>query len=747
MFNALSHTSIASPLFQQIGIKPKKRKFLSVEVSTKDSTYFFDEIPYHATGHDIFERVCRAIGLRETQYFGIQFIDNKRCTSWLSLDKRLVDQHVDIIAAPPSHQPARPATFLATNHTTSYGTSNVNGTYPSVGQHHMSFGNGIGPTGYGAHHTINTTNDSVSNVICQTESFNSLPHLTSSLSHQQLNYGGSRNNMSPISMIDLRQNMTLPSSQHAATYINVTNHHDFHPLRYVQHLQASPSGQLYSTSGGQHQLIGTNGQMTQHHCSVNRCLHHLSGDYVGKINLMFVAKYFPVSIDELIQPVTQHLFYAQVKDSIVTTNFTYPSEEAHMLAALAYHIEMGDCDESSYRSYSISNTSLAQAFLRQCPPIEEKLKIYYNKFKTLNSDEAKYQFLSIAGTLPWFGVTYFDIIDKNGAALKLGIAPTGLSVYEHDHIRMQPKYTFLYTEVKNVMYNRKKFTIEKWSNMATNRLAFVFYSNKTLQNECIYSLCVGYHELHVMRQRPESLEMQQMKAQAYEEKERRKLERARLVKELEENLVRENQELHHLVRQSKEREKAIVKKWRATEAELRKVEARTRLSQESHQELRTRDSETDFDKISAIKTQMDDANTATVDSLHTHTQFTQHSMKNDLFHNLSFDMEDHIVCGNDIYSAHKNAIYKNGCYKDKNCNNDLRYSTRAAAGIYEYINHNYNSVLSGNVDPSLFKLLKNTDKRHSEYRIQSRDFKRQLERTLDEIRNIKFDFNCRITAQ
>lgn len=41
-----------------------------------------------STGRNLFDLVCRTIGLRETWYFGLQFEDSKGLISWLKLEKK-----------------------------------------------------------------------------------------------------------------------------------------------------------------------------------------------------------------------------------------------------------------------------------------------------------------------------------------------------------------------------------------------------------------------------------------------------------------------------------------------------------------------------------------------------------------------------------------------------------------------------------------------------------------------------------
>ena len=42
-------------------------------------------------GKTLFELVCRTIGLRETWYFGLQYVDTKGYNVWLKLDKKVFD--------------------------------------------------------------------------------------------------------------------------------------------------------------------------------------------------------------------------------------------------------------------------------------------------------------------------------------------------------------------------------------------------------------------------------------------------------------------------------------------------------------------------------------------------------------------------------------------------------------------------------------------------------------------------------
>ena len=62
--------------------RPKVGKSFPVKISTMDAELEFS-LSWKATGQELFDLVCRTIGLRETWYFGLQHQDptkgNPKC--------------------------------------------------------------------------------------------------------------------------------------------------------------------------------------------------------------------------------------------------------------------------------------------------------------------------------------------------------------------------------------------------------------------------------------------------------------------------------------------------------------------------------------------------------------------------------------------------------------------------------------------------------------------------------------------
>ena len=79
---------------------------------------------------------------------------------------------------------------------------------------------------------------------------------------------------------------------------------------------------------------------------------------------------------------------------------------------------------------------------------------------------------------------------------------------------------------------------------------FVFYASRLRINKRILALCMGNHELYMRRRKPDTIEVQQMKAQAREDKQSKQQEKLKLDQEriARENAERKQQELMEKLR-------------------------------------------------------------------------------------------------------------------------------------------------------------------------------------------------------
>uniref|UniRef100_A0A8C1GNN4 Moesin-like n=1 Tax=Cyprinus carpio TaxID=7962 RepID=A0A8C1GNN4_CYPCA len=300
----------------------------------------------------------------------------------------------------------------------------------------------------------------------------------------------------------------------------------------------------------------------------------------------FRAKFYPEDVsEELIQEATQRLFFLQVKEGILNDDIYCPPETAVLLASYAVQAKYTDYNKDVHTpGYLSSEKLLPQRFLEQHKlnkeQWEERIQVWHEEHKGMLREDSMMEYLKIAQDLEMYGVNYFSIKNKKGSELWLGVDALGLNIYEHND-KMTPKIGFPWSEIRNISFNDKKFVIKPIDKKAPD---FVFYAQRLRINKRILALCMGNHELYMRRRKPDTIEVQQMKAQAKEEKNHKKMERAMLE---DERKKREQAE--------KEKEKIEKEKEELMER-LRVIEEQTRKAQQELEEQTRRAMELDQER-------------------------------------------------------------------------------------------------------------------------------------------------------
>ncbi|KAL3318986.1 hypothetical protein Ciccas_002349 [Cichlidogyrus casuarinus] len=249
----------------------------------------------------------------------------------------------------------------------------------------------------------------------------------------------------------------------------------------------------------------------------------------------FRAKFFPEDVaEELIEPITQRLFFLQVKESIVSDEFYCPPETAVLLASYACQAKYSDYTQQFMTRGFLAHDRVLPMRIKEQHSLtdmqwEDKIVHWYKEHKNMLREEAMTFYLKIAQDLEMYGVSYFEIKNKRGTDLWLGIDALGLNIYQKDD-RLTPKIGFPWCEIRNISFSDKKFTIKPIDKKSPD---FVFFVSRLRTNKRILALCMGNHELYMRRRKPDTIEVQQMKAQAKEERMQKVAEKERLQLEME----------------------------------------------------------------------------------------------------------------------------------------------------------------------------------------------------------------------
>ncbi|CAH2250683.1 ezrin isoform X1 [Pelobates cultripes] len=308
------------------------------------------------------------------------------------------------------------------------------------------------------------------------------------------------------------------------------------------------------------------------------------------LQFKFRAKFFPEDVsEELIQDITQKLFFLQVKESILSDEVYCPPETAVLLGSYAVQAKFGDYSKETHKSgYLSSERLLPQRVLDQHKlsrdQWEERIEVWHTEHRGMLKEDAMLEYLKIAQDLEMYGINYFEIKNKKGTDLWLGVDSLGLNIYERDD-KLTPKIGFPWSEIRNISFNDKKFIIKPIDKKAPD---FVFYAPRLRINKRILQLCMGNHELYMRRRKPDTIEVQQMKAQAKEEKLQKQLERQQLesekkrreaIEKEKDQMIKEKEQLMHRLHEYEEQTKRAERELSEQIQKARELEEEKRRAQ------------------------------------------------------------------------------------------------------------------------------------------------------------------------
>ncbi|XP_019282162.1 merlin isoform X10 [Panthera pardus] len=133
------------------------------------------------------------------------------------------------------------------------------------------------------------------------------------------------------------------------------------------------------------------------------------------VTFHFLAKFYPENAEEeLVQEITQHLFFLQVKKQILDEKIYCPPEASVLLASYAVQAKYGDYDPSVHKRGFLAQEELLPKrvinLYQMTPEMwEERITAWYAEHRGRARDEAEMEYLKIAQDLEMYGVNYFAI--------------------------------------------------------------------------------------------------------------------------------------------------------------------------------------------------------------------------------------------------------------------------------------------------------------------------------------------------
>uniref|UniRef100_H3BHZ9 NF2, moesin-ezrin-radixin like (MERLIN) tumor suppressor b n=1 Tax=Latimeria chalumnae TaxID=7897 RepID=H3BHZ9_LATCH len=262
----------------------------------------------------------------------------------------------------------------------------------------------------------------------------------------------------------------------------------------------------------------------------------------------FQAKFYPEKVeDELVQEITQHLFFLQVKKQILDEEIYCSPEASVLLASYAVQAKYGDYDPNLYKpGFLAQDELLPKRVLKQyqltAEMWEEKITAWYAEHRGIARDEAEINYLKIAQDLETYGVNYFPISqNKKDTNLLLGVDAKGLHIYTANN-KLAPVKSFEWSGIRNISYSEKEFTIKPLDKKTE---VFKFYSSQLRVNKLLISILITNNNSDLIRISLESLVLQQAYCEINRIKIKGQLDRQKLAREkqLREEAERAKEEL------------------------------------------------------------------------------------------------------------------------------------------------------------------------------------------------------------
>lgn len=195
-----------------------------------------------------------------------------------------------------------------------------------------------------------------------------------------------------------------------------------------------------------------------------------------------------------------------MKNSVLSDEIYCPPETSVLLASYAVQAKHGSFDVDKHKPGCLNNERVLPQRVTDQHKFsrlqwEERIIKWWKEHKDLSREEAMLEYLKIAQDLEMYGVNYFDIKNKKGTDLWLGVDALGLNIYEKED-KLTPKVAFPWSEIGKISFNDKRFIIKPIDKKSPD---FVFIAPRLRINKRILSLCMGNHELYMRRRKPDTI--------------------------------------------------------------------------------------------------------------------------------------------------------------------------------------------------------------------------------------------------
>ncbi|XP_072419155.1 FERM domain-containing protein 4A isoform X3 [Chiloscyllium punctatum] len=194
-----------------------------------------------------------------------------------------------------------------------------------------------------------------------------------------------------------------------------------------------------------------------------RVLEHDFPKKSGPVVLYFCVKFYIESIAYLKDNATIELFFLNAKSCIYKELIEVDTEAIFELAAYILQEAKGDYSSNEVTRADLKKLPvLPTQALKDHPSLaycEDRVIEHHKKVSGQTRGQAIVNYMSIAESLPTYGVHYYAVKDKQGIPWWLGLSYKGIFQYDY-HDKVKPRKIFQWRQLENLYFREKKFSVE-----------------------------------------------------------------------------------------------------------------------------------------------------------------------------------------------------------------------------------------------------------------------------------------------
>lgn len=192
----------------------------------------------------------------------------------------------------------------------------------------------------------------------------------------------------------------------------------------------------------------------------------------------------------LTEELTRYQFVLQLKQDMFHQRLSCTFRTLALLASFIVQSELGDYDPKIHKVGYLREFKFVP---NQPSDLESEIKELHAMHLGLTPEEVELKYLEKAKWLTAYGVDMRSVKDCHGLQLKLGIAPSGIQVYQGGSLLN----TFEWPRVTKLKFHQKKFLIKVQPKEPGSReQEHSFIIERTKHCKALWKICIEHHDFY-----------------------------------------------------------------------------------------------------------------------------------------------------------------------------------------------------------------------------------------------------------